>query len=70
MYKVCDTCTAAIANDDFSGFTPEDEASVIAWLEIVGMLALGEQVDPGGYWDCAACGAVEIGTAQIMEPVS
>jgi hypothetical protein len=70
IYYVCDACAVAICNDDYSGMDEESITSLVAWLEVVGMLANeGESDKSLGYWNCNGCNAVEIGTANTFESV-
>lgn len=69
-YRVCDTCAAAIVNDDFSGMGAETEATVTAFVERVGYIVHVGEYENGGYWDCDACGETTIGDGHTFEPLS
>ncbi|QNJ56949.1 hypothetical protein SEA_REINDEER_158 [Mycobacterium phage Reindeer] len=70
VFNVCHTCATAIVNADYSAFDDESElACISAFVESAGLLASAGTVDLGGYWGCAACGSIEIGTADVLETV-
>lgn len=66
-FNTCDSCTAAIVNDDYSGMDEDtDYPRVSAFVERVGYLVLGGDTDFAGYWECDACNQVCIGTGSFM----
>jgi len=67
----CKDCACGIANDDWSHVdyhpsSSEVMASIEATLETLGYLSHLEAVDVGGYYNCAVCGDVDIGSADVF----
>lgn len=81
VYHVCESCAAAIMNDDYSGMegfdpvdmqdtdTDTDYERVSAFVERVGYLCDAGRATRGGYWECEACDQVTIGNAYALETV-
>jgi hypothetical protein len=69
-YNACDSCTAAIVNDDYSGMDEETFTSVSATVEVVGMVCEAGEFDPPGYWDCYFCNDVQIGKGHTFESIN
>ena len=77
QYGLCDCCSAGVANDDWSYLdspryswaqsADEDHARITATLEILGWLVPVGPYDPGGYWNCAVCDDVCIGSGHVWE---
>ncbi len=64
-YKVCDTCTVGLANDDWSFLdyrdASEDERnSVFVTVEHIGNVTMGAELDMG-YFMCFICNMDSIG---------
>ena len=67
-YHVCESCAVAILNGDASHLEGESHDRLMEFAEDRGMLLDAGWVPQGGYWDCEACGEVQIaGTAQAVE---
>jgi hypothetical protein len=69
-YNACDSCTAAIVNDDYSGMDEDTATTVTATVEAVGIVCEAGEFDPPGYWDCYFCDEVQIGTGHVLEAVN
>lgn len=65
-YILCDRCSTAIVNDDYSGHDDREIATITALLETTGYLVPIGTTDPGGYWICDACDDTCIGTANTF----
>ncbi len=73
VFHVCDTCAAAIVNDDYSAFDMQDPDTdyerVTAFVEMTGYLVDAGMVPKPGYWQCESCDQVCIGSAHALETV-
>lgn len=71
-YTLCATCTTAITNDDYSALDPDSSelASLTSFLEHTGYLVPIGPADPGGYWHCAGCDTLTIGTGHTFHPIN
>ena len=69
-YTLCATCTPAIPGDDYSAFDPDSAelASLTSFLEHTDYLVPIAPADPGGYWHCAGCDTLTIGTGHTFHP--
>lgn len=68
-YHVCESCAVAILNGDNSHLADDQQrVRLDDFLNDHGMLADAGMVPQNGYWDCEACGEVQIhGSAQAVE---
>ena len=71
---VCDSCTPAIVNDDWTHLDAAQDgteetrdsieahhASITATLEVYGWLVHAGDADEGGYFECAVCSDIQCG---------
>ncbi|ARQ94629.1 hypothetical protein SEA_JOURNEY13_77 [Mycobacterium phage Journey13] len=71
VYHVCDTCAAAVINNDYSAFDLYDDDTtyerVTAFVDSAGYLTDAGRVSMPGYWGCEACWDTQIGSANALE---
>lgn len=69
-YHICESCAVAILSGDMGHLDESREAydRLVEFVEDRGLLVDAGMVPQGGYWDCEACGEVQIaGVAQAVE---
>lgn len=67
VYHICESCAIAILNRDNSHLD-DNHNRLIEFVESRGLLVDAGMVPQDGWWDCEACGEVQIaGLAQAVE---
>lgn len=57
---LCHPCAVAIANDDTSALSVEQDEALTAWSKSIGPVVVEVDLDHQGAWfDCAGCGGAD-----------
>ena len=67
-YHICEICAIALLDGDDSVLDDQQRVRLGDFMNEKGLLAEAGWVPQDGYWDCEACGEVQIaGTAHAVE---